>query len=275
MADRHGGIALQQQEDQGTADEQRAPDHDGLGALQRDVVGVEQLDHARRRARPQAGATLRERARALGREPVHVLARVDQRRQGVAVEMLGDRELEQDPADGLVVVQRTDSRGHLLLRDIGGEALVEGPDADLLTRPLLVGHVDLRCRVVPDQHGRQARRMAELGLERRDLPRHLLANPGGHGLAVDDRRSHRYRLVIGACAAISLRSEPSPAKRTTTIPPGSTPVTTPSPKAACTTSSPRRNSGVPAASPWAPDQVVWAARHEPPPGAAPTRGSDS
>src|SRR5919202_940472 len=40
---------------------------------------------------------------------------------------------------------------------------------------------------------------------------------------------------------MSLRSEPSPAKRTTTMPPGSVAVTTPSPNAACTTSSPMRN----------------------------------
>src|ERR671923_274081 len=40
---------------------------------------------------------------------------------------------------------------------------------------------------------------------------------------------------------ISLRSERSPAKRTTTRPPGSTPTTTPSPNWACTTSSPSAN----------------------------------
>ena len=53
------------------------------------------------------------------------------------------------------------------------------------------------------------------------------------------------RRVSPACG--SARSRPSacapasPAKRTTTIPPGSTPVTTPSPKVAWTTSSPMRN----------------------------------
>src|SRR5919107_1591454 len=51
-----------------------------------------------------------------------------------------------------------------------------------------------------------------------------------------------YRFVIGAYSAMSLRSDPSPANRTTTMPPGSTPVTTPSPNAAWTTSSPIRRS---------------------------------
>ena len=49
-----------------------------------------------------------------------------------------------------------------------------------------------------------------------------------------------YRRLIGARSATSLRSERSLLKRITTIPPGSMPVTTPSPKVGWTTSSPRR-----------------------------------
>ena len=70
-----------------------------------------------------------------------------------------------------------------------------------------------------------------------------------------------------------MRSDPSPANRTTTIPPGSIPVTTPSPKAAWLTSSPRRNSGAGASSLRAAAQVVYAARAGPDP--TPTRTWDS
>src|SRR5918997_820476 len=60
---------------------------------------------------------------------------------------------------------------------------------------------------------------------------------------------------------MSLRSEPSPAKRTTTTPPGSAPTTTPSPKAACTTSSPTWKTAPPASPP----------KPSPPPPLAPPR----
>ena len=52
------------------------------------------------------------------------------------------------------------------------------------------------------------------------------------------------RFWIGAYSAMSLRSLPSDAKRTTTMPPGSRPTTTPSPKAAWMTSSPIRYSAL-------------------------------
>ena len=60
----------------------------------------------------------------------------------------------------------------------------------------------------------------------------------GRAFAPRPEAPYAPRLLIGAYSAMSLRSDPSLAKRTTTIPPGSTPVTTPSPKAAWTTSSP-------------------------------------
>src|SRR3984885_8106926 len=83
-----------------------------------------------------------------------------------------------------------------------------------------------------------------------------------------ERAAHRR--LTGAYSAISLRSEPSSAKRTTITPPGSTPVTTPSPKAACTTSSPIRNVGADAASrPCAPARPP-----HPPDGAPPPLNED-
>jgi hypothetical protein len=51
-------------------------------------------------------------------------------------------------------------------------------------------------------------------------------------------QAEAQRLEIGARSATSLRSDPSLLKRITTIPPGSSPVTTPSPNVGWTTSSP-------------------------------------
>src|SRR5207248_8484855 len=110
---------------------------------------------------------------------------------------------------------------------------------------LLAPDVDGAGRVVADQDRGQAGAMPGLGDESLDVARHLRADASRHRLSVDDASGHRggpYLLVIGAKSAISLRSEPSEAKRTMTIPPASSPVTTPSPNAACTTSSPVRKS---------------------------------
>ena len=75
VADGHGGVGGQQQRGERAADEVRAPDHDRLGALQRDVVAAQQLHHARRSAGTQPGPALREQARRDRRQAVDVLAR--------------------------------------------------------------------------------------------------------------------------------------------------------------------------------------------------------
>ena len=70
-----GRVGGQQQRGDRLADEVRAADHDGLGALERDVVAAQQLHHAARRARPQAGAALGQQPGRDRREPVDVLGR--------------------------------------------------------------------------------------------------------------------------------------------------------------------------------------------------------
>src|SRR3954453_2395831 len=70
---------------------------------------------------------------------------------------------------------------------------------------------------------------------------------------------------------MSLRSEPSLANRTTTIPPGSAPVTTPSPNAAWTMSSPIRNTWPPPPSPAPPPVASAEAPAAGPPGGGPRR----
>ena len=64
-----------------------------------DVIGVEQLDHAERRARVEPGHVAREPAGAQDREAVDVLVRVDQLDQRHRIEMLRERQLQQDPGD--------------------------------------------------------------------------------------------------------------------------------------------------------------------------------
>ena len=103
------------------------------------------------------------------------------------VEVLGHRQLEQDPAHGSSALSASISAatcsrlGHVRRR-----AVVEGLDADLRAGLLLHPHVDRRRGVVSDEHRGQAR-AARRGPPRAPRRRgHLLAHPRGHGLAVDD-----------------------------------------------------------------------------------------
>jgi hypothetical protein len=114
--------------------------------------------------------------------------------------------------------------------------VVERAHADLLRLLALVADVDVRGGIVAHQHCREARHVATASGG--ELPHPLgdpLAHLGGDRLPVDLLRS---RHLLSGRVAISFRSAPSPAKRTTTTDPASTEVTTPSPKLAWTTSSP-------------------------------------
>src|SRR6478672_3829928 len=165
--------------------------------------------------------------------------------------------------------------------------MIEAADTDLGAGALLAADVDRRRGVVADEDRRQPGDPSALLHERRHIDRHLCANSRRHGGPVDHPCAHRggqgirptpplgaQRRVSGAYSAISLRSVPSPAKRTTTTPPGSTPVTTPSPKLAWTTSSPVCSSSAGRGSTGAPAAAV-ASQREAAPDAAPWRSVSS
>ena len=88
----------QQQRGDGLADELGAADHDGARALELDARVLEQHHHPGRRARHQPGPALGEQPRAERREAVDVLRRADQARHLVGVEVIRQRQLEQDAA---------------------------------------------------------------------------------------------------------------------------------------------------------------------------------
>ena len=138
----------------------------------------------------------------VGRQPVHVLGRVDQRRQLGVVQVVGQRQLEQDAVDARVGVQLGDQRRQVLARHVATRLVVEGLDAHLGAVLALHAHVDGRGRVVAHQHGGQARASGP----RTRWPPYALAHGRRDGLAVDDRGAHCF-FFEGAKSAISLRSE--------------------------------------------------------------------
>ena len=74
-------------------------------ALEADLVVVEQLDHARRRARAQAGPVEHELADALGMEAVDVLGGIDASERASLVEAVRQRALHEDPVHGGIGVE--------------------------------------------------------------------------------------------------------------------------------------------------------------------------
>ena len=75
-------------------------------------ASAQQLHHARRRARPQRPGGPSASSPAFDRrQPVDVLGAVDQRRSAASVEVVGQRQLQQDPADALVGVELRDQLG--------------------------------------------------------------------------------------------------------------------------------------------------------------------
>ena len=122
--------------------------------------------------------------------PSTSFAGIDQPRQPVAVDVLGRRELEQDPGHARVAVELGEQRLDLVLRRVGGQPVVEALHADLVGRLLLAADVDRGGGVLPDQHRREPGRLVAGRDPRGDLGGHLAADLLGDRLAVDDLRAH-------------------------------------------------------------------------------------
>ena len=146
---------------------------------------------------------MHEETRVRGGEAVDVLGRVDQPDELVLVEVVGQRQLEQDAVHAVVGVQVADQLGELLRRHVAAGLVVERLDAHLGGVLALHAHVDGGGRVVADQDRREAR----LAVHRIDLALHLLADLGGDRLAVDDLGAQ------GGYAASAARSPPSACAR--------------------------------------------------------------
>ena len=94
-------------------------------ALQVDLVVVEQLDHARRRARAQSWPVEHELPDALGVEAVDVLRGIDAGERARLVQLARQRALHEDPVHRRIGVELVDQRVELGLRRRRGQLVVE------------------------------------------------------------------------------------------------------------------------------------------------------
>jgi hypothetical protein len=120
-----------------------------------------------------------------GMEPVHVLRRIDRSQHRRLVHVIRQRELHEDPVDGVVRVQVRDELEDLALGRIGGKAVVPRVDPCLLGRLVLRADVRVRGGIVADEDRGEADGAAPgahiLRDLRPDLERQLLAVDAGRG----------------------------------------------------------------------------------------------
>ena len=109
------------------------------------------------------------------------------------------RQLDEDAVDRIVRVQLGDEREQLLFARRSGQAQIARLDPDLERRLVLQSDVDLRGRVVSDEHGREADRSRK----RRHLARDLRADPRRERLPVHQRRRHGHENKLCRCACLA------------------------------------------------------------------------
>ena len=119
-------------------------------------------------------------------DAVDVFHRIDRIDHAAFVESVRERQLDEDAVDRIVCVQLGNEREQILFARRRGQPQVAGLDSDLDRRLVLQPDVDLRGRVVADEHRRQADRPRERG----HLARDLRADARCERLSVHHRRSH-------------------------------------------------------------------------------------
>ena len=157
VANRHGGVFVQQQDRHGLAHNVAAAHDDGVLTGDGNVAALENLDHARRRAGRERRAAGKQAARIDGMKSVHVFRRIDRIQQTLGVDVRGQRKLDQDAVDLVARVELSDQRVHLFGGDGVGRRDEVAVDPEFGAGLHLAANVNLRCCHVAHQHRGQAR----------------------------------------------------------------------------------------------------------------------
>jgi hypothetical protein len=192
VAHRHRRAGEQQLERHRPADEIRRTHDDRVLPLGRDTAALEQPDHPVGSARPHQRVPEREPADVVGMEPVHVLGGGDCLDDDTFVDVVRQRNLHEDAVDRLVRVELADQAQQLRLRRGVGQVVAHRHEPALLAGGALVSDVDLRGRVVADEHDREPGATVTLRGEPVGLDSHLAPDVGCDRLAVDDLSRHPF-----------------------------------------------------------------------------------
>ena len=152
--------------------------------------GFQQMQAAERRAwheRVEAGGEPPGIHRV---EPVNVLGRLNRGNDLLVVDLARKRQLDQNAVDALVRIQLPDQVEQFRFADRIRQLVVEAGHSGFRRRPVLGANVDCACRILPDEHGREARCAPNALLEGANAFRDALTKRGGCRFAVDPFRRH-------------------------------------------------------------------------------------
>ena len=206
MDDGDGGIAMHEEHGHGKADEVGPADNDGILTLEFDTAAVQQLDAAlggasdvegnRGEIGPldlgtaDVGAGAAQRGGVERVKTIDVLLGVDAHEDFVLIDMLGQRELDQDAMNGRVGIQFGNLVRKRLHRHIRGIVKSKGRDATFLACLLLHSNVRLRIATLADQNDGEARNLAAVGLQLFDGILDLRADRLRNGLSINISSGH-------------------------------------------------------------------------------------
>ncbi len=123
-------------------------------------------------------------------EAVHILRRIDGGNDLLRVDLLGERQLDQNTAHVLVGIERGDAIEQLCFAGRCRELAIEGAHARFRDGLGFVADIDFARRIISDQHDRDAGHDAPVAAQTVHGIRNLAAQVGCDCLAVDDTRAH-------------------------------------------------------------------------------------
>ena len=88
-------------------------------------------------------------------QPVYILLRAHRKQNGWLIDLARERKLNQNPVDGIILVQGLNRAAQFLRRRLTFQANLPTVDAQILTSFDLVSNINLGSGIVADQNRRK------------------------------------------------------------------------------------------------------------------------
>ena len=158
VAQGDGGVlaAAGKHQADGAANGHTAADDHGLGAVELNAEASQKVQAAVRGARQGRLLVEHELAQIDRVQAIGILGGVDSLEDGVFIQVLGQRQLDDVAGAGVIGVELIDDGLELFLRDVGRQVLADGVDTELFAVAVLHLHIGLGAGVFTDQDGGEA-----------------------------------------------------------------------------------------------------------------------
>ena len=211
MADGDGRITVQKQKRHRLANDVAAANDDGVAPANRNLLALEQFDDACRRTGNELWTILREQPDALCAEPVHILVsrdRVEDLLLCAGAHRLRQRRLHENAVDSGALVESIDHCQDIGERRRFRHAFKIDPEPNVAASLHLVSNVNLRRRIVTDEHDAEPGLAAMLLHELRNLRLDLLLHARCERLSVQYPCGHRSPRKSYAASRLCCRAYP-------------------------------------------------------------------